>query len=347
MAKFARRSSNRPISSCAASAMRPTSSRKRCTRLPIAADASIALRPEWTAPVVRAALEHHLFAQGPQRLYYFGPIFRYERPQKGRYRQSHQFGVECFGYAGPKPTSKSSRWPGNSCAIYGIADAVLHLNSLGDAECRPRYREALLEHFRPNLGAERRFAKAIGTQPAAPARQQRSRRSPAGRKRAGLRVGALRRLPRTLRGGQGVSRGAGDSVFGRSANRPWARLLQPHGLRDHLEPLGAQSAVCGGGRYDGLVRSLGGPDVPAVGFALGLDAFCMMLEAPGAVTERASARGAGHRARHQARGLLVPIVAALAPRARRADLCRLRGAQTARAPEDRRPQPRALRADPR
>ncbi len=62
---------------------------------------SITLRPEWTAPVVRAALEHNLFAHGPQRLYYIGPIYRDERPQKGRYRQSHQFGVECTGYTGP------------------------------------------------------------------------------------------------------------------------------------------------------------------------------------------------------------------------------------------------------
>lgn len=63
---------------------------------------SMTLRPEWTAPVVRAALEHNLFGQAPLRLYYIGPIFRYERPQRGRYRQSHQFGVECFGYAGPE-----------------------------------------------------------------------------------------------------------------------------------------------------------------------------------------------------------------------------------------------------
>ncbi len=65
-------------------------------------DRSLTLRPEWTAPVVRAVLEHGLLTAGPQRLYYLGPIFRYERPQKGRYRQSHQFGVECFGFAGPE-----------------------------------------------------------------------------------------------------------------------------------------------------------------------------------------------------------------------------------------------------
>src|SRR5271155_5850013 len=63
---------------------------------------SLTLRPEWTAPVVRAVLEHNLLAQGPQRLYYVGPMFRYERPQAGRYRQAHQFGVECFGFAGPE-----------------------------------------------------------------------------------------------------------------------------------------------------------------------------------------------------------------------------------------------------
>ena len=83
----------------------------------------LALRPEWTAPVVRAALEHHLFAQGPQRLYYIGPIFRYERPQKGRYRQSHQFGVECFGYAGPEADVEVISLAWELVRDCGIADA--------------------------------------------------------------------------------------------------------------------------------------------------------------------------------------------------------------------------------
>src|SRR5579883_2181400 len=114
---------------------------------------SLTLRPEWTAPVVRAALEHHLFATGPLRLYYVGPIFRYERPQKGRYRQSHQFGVECFGFAGPEADLEVIALAWQLVESYGIRDAVLNLNSLGDAACRPKYRQALLEHFSPHLHA--------------------------------------------------------------------------------------------------------------------------------------------------------------------------------------------------
>ena len=115
---------------------------------------SLTLRPEWTAPVVRAALEHHLFASGPLRLYYIGPIFRYERPQKGRYRQSHQFGVECFGFAGPEADAEVISLAWALVESYAIAaGAQINLNTLGDANCRPRYREALLEHFRPHLSA--------------------------------------------------------------------------------------------------------------------------------------------------------------------------------------------------
>jgi histidyl-tRNA synthetase len=114
---------------------------------------SLTLRPEWTAPVVRAALEHHLFALGPQRLYYIGPIFRYERPQKGRYRQSHQFGVECFGFSGPEADLEVISLAWELVRGYGIDDAVLRVNSIGDDQCRPRYRDALVAYFRPHLSS--------------------------------------------------------------------------------------------------------------------------------------------------------------------------------------------------
>jgi histidyl-tRNA synthetase len=269
----------------------------------------MALRPEFTAPVVRAALEHHLFAQGPLRLYYIGPIFRYERPQKGRYRQSHQFGVECFGFAGPEADVEVIALAWELARDYGIDDAVLNLNSLGDDTCRPRYREALLEHFRPNLATLSEDSR------------RRLERNP------------LRLLD---------SKDPADLPYVESA--PTFESILCDACREHFEALkayldlagipfvvnprivrgldyynrtvfeitsgvlGAQSAVCGGGRYDGLVRSLGGPDVPAVGFALGLERFLLMLEAlatAGAEPRRgvqAIALGA------QARAALVPIV---------------------------------------
>lgn len=275
-------------------------------------DRSVTLRPEWTAPVARAVLEHQLLVQGPTRLYYIGPIFRYERPQKGRYRQAHQFGVECFGFAGPEADLEVIQLAWELIRGYGITDAVLNVNSIGDEVCRPRYREALLAHFRPHI--------------------------------AGMSEDARRRIERNpLR--LLDSKDAADQPFIESA--PTFESMLCDACREHFDTLraylelieipyvvnprivrgldyygrtvfeitssvlGAQSTVCGGGRYDGLVRSLGGPDVPSVGFALGLERFLMMLEAATAKGEeprrgvQAIALGA------QARTSLTPIVAEL------------------------------------
>ncbi len=275
-------------------------------------DRDMALRPEWTAPVVRAALEHHLFAQGPLRLYYIGPIFRYERPQKGRYRQSHQFGVECFGFAGPEADLEAIALAWELTRDYGIDDAVLNVNSLGDDACRPRYRQALLEHFRPNLAKlsddsrrrlERNPMRLLDSKDPADvpyvesAPTLESALCDACREhfealKAYLDLAGIPFVvnPRIVRGLDYYNR----TVFEITSN-----------------VLGAQSAVCGGGRYDGLVRSLGGPDVPAVGFALGLERFLLMLEAlaiagdPPRRGVQAIALGA------QARAALVPIVTEL------------------------------------
>jgi len=273
---------------------------------------SLTLRPEWTAPVVRAVLEHGLLALAPLRLYYIGPIFRYERPQKGRYRQSHQFGIECFGFAGPEADVEVISLAWELVAQYRIDDAVLHVNSIGDAACRPIYRNALLEHFAPHLSALSDDAR------------RRIERNP------------LRLLD---------SKDPADLPYVESA--PVFESFLCAACREHFDAvksylelakipfvadprivrgldyygktvfeitsgvLGAQSSVCGGGRYDDLVASLGGPDVPAVGFALGLERFLMILAAQGDGGEpprrgiQAVALGA------QARTALVPIVAEL------------------------------------
>ncbi len=244
---------------------------------------SMTLRPEWTAPVVRAMLEHSLFAQGPQRLYYIGPIFRYERPQKGRYRQSHQFGIECTGYEGAEADAEVISLAWELVRSYELSDATLKINSIGDDTCRPRYREALLAHFRPNIAQLSEDA------------QRRIERNP------------LRLLD---------SKEPGDAPYVASAPRfeeflcdacreHFAALradLDLLGIAYTIDPrivrgldyytrtvfeiqsgaLGAQNAVCGGGRYDDLVRSLGGPDTPAVGFALGIERFLTIAEASGA-----------------------------------------------------------------
>lgn len=273
---------------------------------------SMTLRPEWTAPVMRAALEHNLFAQGPQRLYYIGPIFRYERPQAGRLRQAHQFGVECTGYAGPEADVEVISLAWETFRAHGIEDVRLELNSIGDAECRPRYREALLAHFRPHLAS------------LSPDSQRRLERNP------------LRLLD---------SKAAEDALLLQSAPRFEDVLCEP--CRAHFDrvkryldamhvpysvnprivrgldyytrtvfefvsgALGAQSTVCAGGRYDGLVRSLGGPEIASVGFAMGIERFLLLQDAgaPRVAPERRGVQVIALGA--QARERLVPLAAEL------------------------------------
>jgi histidyl-tRNA synthetase len=275
-------------------------------------DESLTLRPEWTAPVVRAALEHSLLAAGPQRFYYIGSIYRYERPQKGRYREAHQFGLECFGFAGPEADVEVISVAVALINRYALTGVTVRLNSVGDDVCRPRYREALLAHFRPH--------------------------------EAELSEDSRRRLERNpLRILD--SKSPADAPF--IADAPTLQdvlcddcrahfaavcaHLDALGIAYEVDPrlvrgldyytrtvfeitstaLGAQSTVCGGGRYDGLVASLGGPPTPAVGFGLGLERFLLMLDAAGA-------GGAAARAGIQAIALgpnalarLLPLAAAL------------------------------------
>jgi histidyl-tRNA synthetase len=273
---------------------------------------SMTLRPEWTAPVVRAVLQHNLLVNGPLRLYYIGPFFRYERPQAGRFRQANQFGVECFGYAEPEADVEVMQLAMELVAANGIADATLQINSIGDETCRPAYRDALLAYFRPH-------AAALSADS-----QRRLERNP------------LRILD---------SKDGADAPFIAAAPRFEDYLCAPcrthfETIRSYLDAtqtryavdplivrgfdyytrtvfeirsaaLGAQSALCGGGRYDGLVESLGGPPTPAVGFGLGIERFLMVLRARGA--EPAAGR-AGFQAiaiGERARSFLVPVVAAL------------------------------------
>jgi histidyl-tRNA synthetase len=271
-------------------------------------DRSLTLRPELTAPVIRAVLEHNLLAAGPQRLYYIGAMFRYERPQKGRYRQAHQFGVECTGYAGPEADVEVIGLAWELVRSLGITDAALHVNSIGDETCRPRYREALLAHFRPH-------ASELSADS-----QRRLERNPLrilDSKEAQDRP-FVERAP-TL---ESVLCDACRAHFAAlkayldAANIPYVVDSQlVRGLDYYTRTvfeiisgaLGSQSTVCGGGRYDGLVRSLGGPDVPAVGFALGLERLLMMIEAAGG--EAASSRRGVQLIAlgMQARAILAPL----------------------------------------
>ncbi len=276
---------------------------------------SMTLRPEWTAPVVRAMLEHNLLAQGAQRLYYIGPFFRYERPQAGRYRQANQFGTECFGFAGPEADVEVMQIAYEVLRAFDVPGVILNVNSIGDECCRPSYRDALLAHFRPHASelsadSQRRLernplrildSKAPEDRPlveAAPTFVETL--CDACSAHFASVCGLLEAIgipfvvaPRLVRGFDYYTRTVFEFIS---------------------DSLGAQSTVCGGGRYDGLVKSLGGPPTPAVGFGLGIERFLMVLEQTGRLAPPERSGIAAIALDDASRALLVPLVAALRTR---------------------------------
>ena len=244
---------------------------------------SLTLRPEGTAPVVRALLQAGLLdGQGATaKVYYLStPMFRYERPQAGRYRQHHQFGVEAFGVAGPEQDAECVLLQSDFYKRVGLRDVSLDLNTLGDGESKRRYAEALRDFF---------TAKADEL-------SEDSRRR--------LETNPLRILdskdPKDVAAREGVPANA-DSLSDRSREH-FARvreLLESANVKFEINPnlvrgldyytdtlweftaagLGAQAAVGGGGRYDGLVETLGGRATPGVGFGMGMERLLLALDA--------------------------------------------------------------------
>ncbi|MAA63901.1 MAG: histidine--tRNA ligase [Alteromonadaceae bacterium] len=241
---------------------------------------SLTLRPEGTAGCVRAAEEHGLLFNQTQKLWYAGPMFRYERPQKGRYRQFHQIGVECFGMDGPDIDAELLIMLARLWRALGLMPHVrLEINSIGSAESRKAYREALVDYlsgFREELDEDSRRrletnplrildSKSVDTQKLlddAPSLEDflddDSRNHFAGLK-ARLDLAGIEYIvnPRLVRGLDYY----GKTVF------EWV-----------TESLGAQGTVCAGGRYDGLVEQLGGKPTKGVGFAMGVERLILMLE---------------------------------------------------------------------
>ena len=242
------------------------------------------LRPEVTAPVMRAYLQHHLQQRGGvQKLYYIGPCFRAERPQKGRFRQFHQFGTETLGTEDPRADAETIACMVAVYRAFGITDMRLRLNTLGDAESRPRYREALRDYFAP-------YADELS---------ETSRRR--------LESNPLRILDTKSPKEQEIVADAPlliDYIDDESRQHYDAvkQLLSDLGIdfeedfrlvrgldyytRTAFElespALGAQSALGGGGRYDGLAEAVGSKQaVPSVGFAAGFERLFLALEAEG------------------------------------------------------------------
>ncbi len=239
----------------------------------------VTMRPEGTAGVMRAFIEHKLYAADPlAKIYYMGPMFRYERPQKGRYRQFHQIGAEVTGITNPLIDAQVLTMLCHFFAEIGLTEPRLEINSLGCKECRPVYRQALKEFLRAKLDhlcedCRRRFetnplrvldCKATGCKEAtegAPsvleylddecaAHFSRSRHF---LEAAGTSYSVN---PRMVRGLDYYTRTTFELVTGL---------------------LGAQSAVAAGGRYDGLIADLGGPALPGIGFAMGVERVALLL----------------------------------------------------------------------
>lgn len=242
----------------------------------------LTLRPEGTASCVRAVLQHNLLYNAPQRLWYSGPMFRHERPQKGRYRQFHQVGVEALGFAGPDIDAEMILMCARLWRTLGIRDVTLQLNTLGDAAARQRHREKLIAYF----------GKHEGVLDADAARR--------------LHSNPLRILDSKNPAMQDIIAGAPrlmDELDDEALQHFEAvqQTLRRHDLAFEINPrlvrgldyynrtvfewvttrLGAQGTICAGGRYDGLIEQIGGKPQPACGFAMGVERLLALLQEDG------------------------------------------------------------------
>jgi histidyl-tRNA synthetase len=244
-------------------------------------DTLLTLRPEGTAGVVRAYVESEMFKVEPVRkLYYMGPMFRRERPQKGRLRQFHQIGAEALGRGDPFIDAEVLLLLSDFLGALGLTEPSLQLNSLGDADCRPAYRAQLLDFLR-----QKKSALCANC-------QRRIERNPLRAldcKEPGC-VAATAQAPSIIDGLCYACREHFDTVQRLLHEADVVYSLNPRMVRglDYYcrttfewtsSQLGAQSAVAAGGRYDGLVQELGGPAVPGVGFALGMERLVLLLRA--------------------------------------------------------------------
>ncbi len=238
----------------------------------------LTLRPEATAGLVRAAIEHNLLYDGPKRLWTWGPMFRHERPQKGRYRQFHQFDVEAMGFAGPDVDAEQIIMLARLWNRLGFKDVELQVNSIGDAEARKAHRAALVAYFeahRDQLDADAK--RRLHTNPL----RTLDSKNPA---MQGMIDGAPRLAD--FLGEAEKSHFAGLSARLDAAGLAYTvnpRLVRGFDYynRTVFEFVGKgadwQLTIAGGGRYDGLIAELGGKSAPACGFGFGVERVMMLL----------------------------------------------------------------------
>ena len=239
----------------------------------------LTLRPEATAGVVRASIEHNLLYEGGQRLYYFGPMFRHERPQRGRYRQFHQMGAEALGFPGAEVDAELIVMAHQLWQSLGLSGIELHLNSLGQPDERKRHRQTLIEHLQAHAEVLDEDA------------------------RRRLHTNPLRILDTKNPAMQPVVESAPQLLdfLGEASLAHFNQVkavLDAHGLTYTINPrlvrgmdyynltvfefvthqLGSQGTICGGGRYDHLITQMGGKPAPAVGWALGVERVLELLK---------------------------------------------------------------------
>ena len=243
---------------------------------------ALTLRPENTAGVVRAAIEHSMLYDGGKRLFYIGAMFRHERPQRGRYRQFHQVGVEALGFGGPESDAEVILMARALWRDLGLADVRLELNSLGVLVERKAHRAALIAHFEAHADlldaeAQRRLhsnpLRILDTKN--PAMQDLVNAAP--QLISFLGEGSLKHFD--------AVKSALDAVGQAYTVNP--RLVRgmdyyTHTVFEWITPkLGAQGTICGGGRYDGLVEMIGGKPAPGVGWGMGLERVLDLLQQSG------------------------------------------------------------------
>ena len=244
---------------------------------------NMTLRPEGTAGVVRSYIENKMYGEAinPRKLWYYGPMYRYERPQSGRFREFYQFGVEVFGTENPMMDAEVISIPVNFYKILGLKEIKVNINTLGDKESRENYRQALLDYFKPYLDDLCEDCKT------------RYEKNP------------LRILDCKIDGNKEIMKNApkiidylNDTSKEHFENvKKYLDVLQidyevnPNLVRGldyythtvfeveaSVEGFGSQNVLCGGGRYDHLVENVGGPATPGVGFAMGMERLMTALE---------------------------------------------------------------------
>jgi histidyl-tRNA synthetase len=244
-------------------------------------DEALTLRPEGTASAARAFVEHGMQAKEPvTRWYYLGPMFRAERPQRGRYRQFYQAGCEVFGDRGP---ASDAEMIDMLCSLFrelGIGDLQVYVNSLGSGDTRARYRDALLQYFRPLAGGLSEHSQArLEQNPlrVLDSKDPRDKQAAAG-------------APSILDLLSDDDRAHWDGLLRhlKALNTPFSidpglvRGLDYYTrtifeIKSESGELGSQNTLAGGGRYDAMIKSLGGPDTPALGFAMGLERLLLAI----------------------------------------------------------------------